>query len=138
MRGCTLSPAIVLTLSQAPARVADEATSTSVRSYEGSLRPSRNVELSGGGSEVPRIQEATMFYVGLDIHSKRISLCVLSATGQVLRRAQVRTVDEMMRILEGLPDRFEVWRPVAAMATTTTCSARSPLGSPWRIRGVCG
>ena len=66
------------------------------------------MELSGGGSDVPRIQEATKFNVGLDIHSKRISLCVLSETGQVFRRAQVRTIDEMMRILEGLPDRFEV------------------------------
>jgi transposase len=49
-----------------------------------------------------------MLYVGLDIHSKRISICVLSETGQVARRAQVRTLDEMMRIFEGLPDRFEV------------------------------
>jgi transposase len=49
-----------------------------------------------------------MFYVGLDIHSKRISLCALSETGQLVRRAQVRTIDEMMRILEALPDRFEV------------------------------
>ena len=49
-----------------------------------------------------------MFYVGLDIHSKRISLCVLNMTVQVFRRCQVRTLEEMMRILEGLPDRFEV------------------------------
>src|SRR5262249_18524930 len=49
-----------------------------------------------------------MFYVGLDIHSKRIAICVLSEAGPVARRAQVRTIDEMMRILEGLPDRFEV------------------------------
>jgi transposase len=49
-----------------------------------------------------------MFHVGLDIHSKRIALCVLSETGQVARRSQVRTIDEMMRILEGLPDRFQV------------------------------
>ena len=49
-----------------------------------------------------------MFYVGLDIHSKRISLCVLSGTGRVFRRCQVRTLEEMMRILEGLTDRFEV------------------------------
>ena len=49
-----------------------------------------------------------MFHVGLDIHGKRIAICVLSETGQVARRAQVRTIDEMMRILEGLPDRFEV------------------------------
>ena len=49
-----------------------------------------------------------MFYVGLDIHSTRISICVLSETGQVTRRSQVRGVDEMLRILGGLPDRFEV------------------------------
>ena len=49
-----------------------------------------------------------MFYVGLDIHSKRISICVLNETGQVVHRSQVRTIEEMMRILEGLPDRFEV------------------------------
>ena len=45
-----------------------------------------------------------MFYVGLDIHSKRISICVLSETGQVVRRCQVRTIEEMMRILGGLSD----------------------------------
>src|SRR6516165_2349784 len=49
-----------------------------------------------------------MFYIGLDIHQKRIAICVLSETGQIIRRAQVRTIDEMMRILEALPDRFEV------------------------------
>jgi transposase len=49
-----------------------------------------------------------MFYVGLDIHDKRIAICVLGETGQIVRRAQVRTIDEMMRLLEALPDRFEV------------------------------
>jgi transposase len=49
-----------------------------------------------------------MFHVGLDIHSKRISVCVLSETGQLVRRTQVRSIEEMMRLLEGLPDRFEV------------------------------
>src|SRR5918996_626259 len=49
-----------------------------------------------------------MFHVGLDIHSTRISLCVLSETGQVARRAQVRGIEEMIRILKGRPDRFEV------------------------------
>jgi transposase len=49
-----------------------------------------------------------MFHVGLDIHSKRISICVLGTTGQGACRAQVRTIDEIMRILEALPDRFEV------------------------------
>ena len=49
-----------------------------------------------------------MLYVGLDIHDKRIAICVLGETGPIVRRAQVRTIDEMMRILEGLPGFFEV------------------------------
>ena len=43
-----------------------------------------------------------MFCVGLDIHDKRIAICVLGQTGQIVRRAQVRTVDEMMRMLGSL------------------------------------
>jgi hypothetical protein len=38
------------------------------------------VESSGGGSGFHRLQEATMFYVGLDIHDKRIAICVLGQT----------------------------------------------------------
>jgi hypothetical protein len=79
-----------------------------------------------------------MFYVGLDIHSKRISVSVLSETGHAVHRAQARTIDEMMRILEALHERFEsATRPVAATATTTTsqpdrCSGHSgPSGSIW-------
>jgi hypothetical protein len=49
-----------------------------------------------------------MLYVGLDIHDKRITICVLRETGQIVPRSHVRTIDEMMRILEALPDRFEV------------------------------
>ena len=49
-----------------------------------------------------------MLYVGLDIHDKRIAICVLGETGPIVRRAQVRTIDEMMRVLKAPPDRFEV------------------------------
>jgi hypothetical protein len=49
-----------------------------------------------------------MLSVGLDIHDQRIAICVLSETGQVARRAQVRTIDEMMWIFQALPDRFAV------------------------------
>ena len=49
-----------------------------------------------------------MFSVGLDIHDQRIAICVLGETGQIVRRVQVRTIDEMMRLLEALPDRFQV------------------------------
>jgi transposase len=47
-------------------------------------------------------------HVGLDIHSTRISICVLGETGQVVHRSQVRGIEEMLRVLKGLPDRFEV------------------------------
>jgi transposase len=49
-----------------------------------------------------------MFHVGLDIHSKHITICVLGDTGQVFRRCRVRGLEEMLGILRGLPDRFVV------------------------------
>src|SRR6516165_2524645 len=49
-----------------------------------------------------------LLYVGLDIHTKHIALCVLSEAGQVVQRARVRGIDQMLRLLKGLPDRFEV------------------------------
>src|ERR1051325_3823923 len=49
-----------------------------------------------------------MLYVGLDIHTKHIALCVLNESGQVVRRARVRGLEEMLGILKGLPDRFGV------------------------------
>ena len=49
-----------------------------------------------------------MFHVGLDIHSTRITICALDERGQVVRRAQVRTIEEMLATLKALPDRFEV------------------------------
>lgn len=36
-----------------------------------------------------------MFYVGLDIHTKHISICVLNQDGKVHRRDQVRQVDQL-------------------------------------------
>jgi hypothetical protein len=49
-----------------------------------------------------------MFHVGLDTHSKYITICVLGDTGQLFQRCQVRGIEEMLRVLRGLPDRFEV------------------------------
>jgi transposase len=49
-----------------------------------------------------------MLYVGLDIHSTRISICVLNETGQVVHRSQVRGIEDLLRTLGGLPDRLEV------------------------------
>jgi transposase len=44
-----------------------------------------------------------MFYVGLDIHAKQITVCVLDGDGKVYQRCHVRQVDQMMRFLEKLP-----------------------------------
>src|SRR5436305_1231451 len=49
-----------------------------------------------------------MLYVGLDIHNTRIAVCALNQTGQVVHRAQVRGIEDMLRVLRGLGDRFEV------------------------------
>jgi transposase len=49
-----------------------------------------------------------MLYVGLDIHSKHITFCVLGDRGKVVRRGQVRTIDEIMRFLTQLPERCEI------------------------------
>jgi transposase len=49
-----------------------------------------------------------MFYVGLDIHSKHVTICVLDENGKLFRRAQVRTIQETLGVLGRLPDRFEV------------------------------
>jgi transposase len=49
-------------------------------------------------------REAPMlFYVGLDIHAKHITICVLASDGEVYRRCTVRTVKQMMQAIEGLP-----------------------------------
>lgn len=49
-----------------------------------------------------------MFYVGLDIHSKHVAICVLNEDGKLFRRCQVRSTQDMLSFLERLPDRFEV------------------------------
>jgi transposase len=49
-----------------------------------------------------------MLYVGLDIHSKHIAICVVDENGKIARRLRLRTIAEMMNLLERLPDRCEV------------------------------
>jgi hypothetical protein len=39
---------------------------------------------------------------------RRITICVLGEAGPIVRRAQVCSLDEMMRLLEALPRRFQV------------------------------
>ena len=49
-----------------------------------------------------------MLYVGLDIHAKQITICVLNEQGQVYQRCQVRQIDQMMKFLERLPGPWRV------------------------------
>jgi transposase len=49
-----------------------------------------------------------MFYVGLDIHSKSIAICILDEQGKVARREQVRQVDQMVRVLQQIPGPWQV------------------------------
>jgi len=44
-----------------------------------------------------------MFYVGLDVHNKLIAMCILNADGKIVRREQVRQVDQMLAVLRSLP-----------------------------------
>jgi len=49
-----------------------------------------------------------MFHVGFDIHTRHISICALDEKGQVAQRSRVRGIQDMLRVLAGLPGRFEV------------------------------
>jgi transposase len=49
-----------------------------------------------------------MFHVGLDIHTERIAICALDEKGHVVHRSQVRSIPDLVRVLQGLPDRFAV------------------------------
>lgn len=49
-----------------------------------------------------------MLYVGLDLHSKHISICVLDERGNRVLRTEVGTVDGLAKVLGRLEDRFEV------------------------------
>jgi transposase len=49
-----------------------------------------------------------MFYVGLDIHTKHITICILDNHGQVHDRCQVRQVDQLIDRLKRIEDPFEV------------------------------
>jgi hypothetical protein len=80
-----------------------------------------------------------MFHVGLDIHTKHIAISAPDEKGQVVHRSQVRSIQDKVRVLTGLPDRLRsATRRAAATATSTTCYGRWPRASSWRTRANCG
>ena len=44
----------------------------------------------------PSSREATMFYIGLDIHNKHISICILDKDGKIDQQLKVRQLDQML------------------------------------------
>ena len=49
-----------------------------------------------------------MFYIGLDVHTKQITVCVLNQDGKVHQRCQVREISQLMSFLEQVGEPFEV------------------------------
>ncbi len=66
-----------------------------------------------------------MLYVGLDIHSKHICACALNEQGQVTHRTRVRALDELLRFLKGLPDRFRHAKAVGRYFGLVPCQGQS-------------
>jgi transposase len=49
-----------------------------------------------------------MLYVGLDIHSKQITVCILNERNEAILRGQFRRIDALLKNLESLGEPFEV------------------------------
>jgi transposase len=49
-----------------------------------------------------------MFYVGLDIHSKFIQVCILRQDAKVVRNEKLRQLDQLVGLLRQIPGPFEV------------------------------
>ena len=49
-----------------------------------------------------------MLYVGLDVHTTSISICVLNCDGKRLQQLKVRTIEQMIRFLQQLDESFQV------------------------------
>jgi hypothetical protein len=55
-----------------------------------------------------------MFYVGLDIHTKRISICALDEKGQLVHRSQGRNITDMMQSSKNQAHFYDLLNPLAA------------------------
>src|SRR5689334_14576695 len=65
-----------------------------------------NVEVLSFTMTGPR--EAAMLYVGLDLHTKQITACVLNSNGKIHDRWQVRQLDQLFDRLARFEQPFEV------------------------------
>ena len=80
-----------------------------------------------------------MFYVGLDIHTEHITICVLNGNRKVHERCTVRQVDHLMPFLNRLPDRFRACYEASIGCTRffellTTVTERFVVAHPGLLR----
>ena len=82
-----------------------------------------------------------MLYVGLDVHSRQSSLCILDASGGTVNRFSVKgprgAVVDRLRQLDQPFSLCYARRP-AATVTCTSRSARWRRTWPWRTPASCG
>ena len=73
-----------------------------------------------------------MLYVGLDVHVKHITICVLDNNGKVFQRCEVRQIDQLLDELECLPGRIAAQRTAHAGRASVTGARRSTCGTSKR------
>ena len=78
-----------------------------------------------------------MLYVGLDIHAKQITVCILDQDGKPLERFQVRQLDQLCERLTRLPERSRsASKPAPDMERLSNCFRRWRAASWWRIPDI--
>jgi hypothetical protein len=65
-----------------------------------------------------------MFHVGPDIHSTHISICVINETGQLVHRSRVRTIKDMLGVLEGATAEVAITFTASHTGTTEHTTSR--------------
>lgn len=84
-----------------------------------------------------------MFYVGLDIHSKFIHICMLDRNGKVIRRDKVQSVDQLIRTLQQLDGTVHVAFEVSCgygryYEVLANLAARVVAAHPGKLRLIYG
>jgi transposase len=84
-----------------------------------------------------------LFYVGLDIHSKFIHICVLDAAAKVIRRDKVQSIEQLVRLLRQLDGAVHVAFEVSCgygryYEVLANLAARVVAAHPGKLRLIYG
>jgi transposase len=84
-----------------------------------------------------------LFYVGLDIHSKWINVCILDSTGTLFRREKVRELEQLIRVLRQLDGMVHVAFEVSCgygryYEVLANLAARVVAAHPGKLRLIYG